>query len=145
MGQKGKRNLIKHIVIIILLCIPTAFLWYEIIERNNSVYYKTETVTATEPCVYVTAYGERYHSSGCSYLSKSKIPMGMQEAVSKGYTACSRCGGKPNGMISVTYTKKIAVDGTVINICAAIGLAALSSPAIYLFIYFLVMPLIAKH
>ncbi len=41
--------------------------------------------------VYVTKTGEKYHASGCSYLSQSKIPMSLSEAKADGYTPCSRC------------------------------------------------------
>ncbi len=138
MNREEKNKLIKHIVIVILLCIPMTFLWYAIINSNNPTSYKTETVTATEPRVYVTTYGERYHSAGCSYLSKSQIPMGKQEAISKGYSACSRCGGRASGTIDVKYTKQVEVDGTSKNIWGAIGLSALCTPLAYLFIICLV-------
>lgn len=134
MNREEKNKLIIHIVIVILLCIPMAFLWYAIINSNNPTSYKTETVTATEPRVYVTTYGERYHSAGCSYLSKSQIPMGKQEAISKGYSACSRCGGRASGTITVTYKKQVEVDGTSKNIWGAIGLSVLCTPLAYLFI-----------
>lgn len=40
--------------------------------------------------VYVTRTGECYHRDGCSYL-KSRIPISLENAVSSGYRACSRC------------------------------------------------------
>ena len=40
--------------------------------------------------VYVTNTGSKYHRSGCSYL-KSKNPITLEKALSKGYGACSRC------------------------------------------------------
>ena len=138
MDKADKQKFIKHTTIVILICIPMAFLWYFIINANSTPSYKTETVTATEPRVYVTTYGDRYHSVGCSYLAKSQHAMGKHEAISKGYTACSRCGGRSSGTISVTYTKKIEVDSTAKNIWGAIGLSVLCTPLAYLFIYCLV-------
>ena len=41
--------------------------------------------------VYVTKSGKKYHMDGCASLSKSKIPMTLGEAKSKGYTPCSKC------------------------------------------------------
>ncbi len=41
--------------------------------------------------VYITATGEKYHRGNCSYLSSSKIPINLLEAIRKGYTPCSRC------------------------------------------------------
>lgn len=41
--------------------------------------------------VYITNTGEKYHSSGCQYLRKSKHEIDIKTAQSRGYTACSRC------------------------------------------------------
>lgn len=46
----------------------------------------TQSVT-----VYVTRTGEKYHRSGCRYLSNSKIPISLSNARASGYTACSVC------------------------------------------------------
>lgn len=40
--------------------------------------------------VYVTDTGSKYHRDGCQYLSKSKIPISLSEAVLS-YEPCSRC------------------------------------------------------
>lgn len=40
--------------------------------------------------VYVTKTGEKYHRDGCRYLSKSKIPMSLENA-KMGYSPCSVC------------------------------------------------------
>lgn len=40
--------------------------------------------------VYITRTGEKYHSAGCGYL-KSSIETTLEEAVSEGYTPCSKC------------------------------------------------------
>lgn len=129
--KTDRQKIATHIVIIILLCIPMAFLSYAIIRLNNPTSYKTETVTTTEPRVYVTTYGEKYHSAGCSYLAKSSRAIGKQEAISKGYTACSRCGGRSSGTIEVNYTRKVEVDGTAKNIWGAIGISVFCTPLLY--------------
>lgn len=41
--------------------------------------------------VYITRTGAKYHSAGCSYLSRSSIPISLKDAVARGYTPCSRC------------------------------------------------------
>lgn len=143
MEQAEKKKITIHVIIIVLLCIPMAFLWYAIINSNNSTSYKTETVTATEPRVYVTTYGEKYHSAGCSYLAKSQIPMGKQEAISKGYTACSRCGGTSSGTITVTNKKQVEVENSSKNIWGAIGLSVLCTPIAYGFLYALLADFIS--
>lgn len=40
--------------------------------------------------VYVTRTGTKYHRDGCRYLSRSKIPINLDEA-KRLYTACSVC------------------------------------------------------
>lgn len=44
-----------------------------------------------DPTVYITKTGEKYHASGCSSLSKSRIATTLSDAVSRGYSPCSRC------------------------------------------------------
>ncbi len=41
--------------------------------------------------VYITQTGRKYPQAGCRYLSKSKIPISMEEAKKKGYTPCKVC------------------------------------------------------
>lgn len=53
-----------------------------------------------EPLVYVTKYGECYHSAGCHYLD-SVIEKGLYEAQKEGYRACSYCHGLHNGEIEI--------------------------------------------
>jgi competence protein ComEC len=47
--------------------------------------------TAADPIVYITNSGEKYHSDGCTSLSKSKIAIKLSDAKAKGYTPCSKC------------------------------------------------------
>ena len=44
-----------------------------------------------EVIVYVTKTGEKYHSDGCQYLSRSRIPISLEDAKASGYTPCSKC------------------------------------------------------
>lgn len=41
--------------------------------------------------VYTTNTGTKYHIDGCTYLSKSKIPISLEDAKAKGLTPCSKC------------------------------------------------------
>ena len=41
--------------------------------------------------VYITKNGDKYHSDGCHYLSKSKYAISLDEAKAKNLTACSKC------------------------------------------------------
>ncbi len=47
---------------------------------------KNQSVT-----VYTTKTGSKYHVDGCSYLSKSKIPISLSDAKSSGLGPCSKC------------------------------------------------------
>lgn len=57
----------------------------------------TSTPKAPEPesrTVYGTKTGTKYHGAGCSYLRGSAIPMSLSDAIARGLTPCSRCGGR---------------------------------------------------
>lgn len=41
--------------------------------------------------VYITKSGKKYHRENCQHLSKSSIPIKLQDAKARGYTPCSRC------------------------------------------------------
>ena len=41
--------------------------------------------------VYITKSGTKYHQSGCGYLKSSSIPVGLQDAINRGYGPCSVC------------------------------------------------------
>lgn len=49
-------------------------------------------VTSTENLTeYITRTGAKYHRAGCRYLSKSMIPISLQDAKARGYEPCSVC------------------------------------------------------
>jgi cytochrome c5 len=50
-----------------------------------------QQVQTKEQTVYVTKTGKKYHTATCRYLAKSKIPMSLKDAKTKGYTPCSVC------------------------------------------------------
>lgn len=51
----------------------------------------TPSLLSSNTIVYITKTGKKYHIEGCSYLKKSKIPISLSKAKSKGYTPCSKC------------------------------------------------------
>lgn len=60
---------------------------------NPRVVEKPEPPTPPETqaaTVYVTRTGAKYHTGGCRYLSKSKIPISLNEAKGR-YSPCSVC------------------------------------------------------
>lgn len=55
-------------------------------------YAKSEAFPLSDDTiVYITKTGKKYHTSGCSSLRKSKIPITLAEAKAKGHTPCSKC------------------------------------------------------
>ena len=44
-----------------------------------------------EQMVWVSPGDKMYHKSGCEFLDKKKHPVGLSQAKTQGYTACSRC------------------------------------------------------
>ena len=49
------------------------------------------TVNSEKQTYYITASGTKYHVDTCSYLSKTKIEISLDDAINKGYEPCSRC------------------------------------------------------
>lgn len=45
-----------------------------------------------EVTVYMMKTGSKYHRLGCRHLSKSCIPISLEDAKARGYTPCSVCG-----------------------------------------------------
>lgn len=41
--------------------------------------------------VYVTKSGKKYHEASCRYVSSTAFSLKLDEAASRGYTACSIC------------------------------------------------------
>lgn len=67
------------------------------------VYITTQTAEASEEpapapaekkgiIVYITKTGSKYHREECRYLSKSSIPISLEDAKARGYEPCSVCG-----------------------------------------------------
>lgn len=65
------------------------------------------TVEESQPKVYITKSGNKYHNVSCGYLHSSSIPIGKYEAEKEGYTACSVCNGTACGTIIVSHTVKL--------------------------------------
>jgi len=53
---------------------------------------KTPAVPAgDDQIVYITKTGKKYHRDGCTSLSRSKIPIKLEDAIKRGYAPCSKC------------------------------------------------------
>lgn len=49
------------------------------------------TSPSNSETVYITNTGSKYHRGSCSYLRNSKHAIDKDDAISQGYTPCSRC------------------------------------------------------
>ena len=47
--------------------------------------------TDADATVYITKSGTKFHRAGCSSLSKSKIAISYEDAISRGFEPCGRC------------------------------------------------------
>ena len=70
--------------------------------EDKTIYDYTSTYEE-QPAVYVTKYGDCYHSISCHYLSQSMIEKGLYEAFDNGYRACSHCNGISHGTVQVEH------------------------------------------
>ncbi len=52
---------------------------------------KKKTSKDSNPIVYITRMGHKYHTSDCRYLRQSKIKIKLKDAIDQGYTPCSVC------------------------------------------------------
>lgn len=62
-------------------------------EKSSSVSSSdnASSTGSSDTTVYITKTGAKYHLSGCSSLSKSKIPISLSEAKAQGYEPCKKC------------------------------------------------------
>jgi hypothetical protein len=70
---------------------------------EDKTAYESTSTYEEQPAVYVTKYGDCYHSITCHYLTQSMIEKGLYEARDKGYRACSYCGGQSCGTTVVEH------------------------------------------
>ena len=59
--------------------------------NTNNTSASAANTTKTTVTVYITNTGSKYHNSGCSCLSKSKIAIDIADAKAQGYEPCKRC------------------------------------------------------
>lgn len=64
-------------------------LWGKSLSENVEISVQ-QSILQNDSIVYITKTGTKYHQDGCRYLSKSKIPIPLKEAVLS-YSPCSVC------------------------------------------------------
>lgn len=83
---------------------------------ESCVYITTQTAEASEEpapapaekkgiIVYITKTGSKYHRAGCRYLSKSSIPISLEDAKARGYGPCSACRAVGQAMTTVATNR----------------------------------------
>ena len=125
------KRFLKHIIIILPLFAVCFFLIFSFADKTKTIY---ETEVEYQPRVYVTQYGEKYHSSGCHYLH-SRIAKSLEEAQRLGYDACSYCHGTPSGTIAVEKRIEKTVDDTPAAIRRSAIVGAIVCAIAYLVIW----------
>lgn len=83
-----KKSIITRLILLIVLTFFTSTFTYSshaTFQFNRFVDNKQETT------VYITKTGKKYHISSCGYLRQSKISIGKNDAINKGFTPCSKC------------------------------------------------------
>lgn len=78
--MRAKRIFVVLSIILVLLA--------SIIEVSNP---KLAMAASGSTTVYITNYGECYHTAYCRYLNKSSISVSLSTAVKRGYRRCSVC------------------------------------------------------
>ena len=120
--------------LLISISLITVIMGISFWSNDKNPTYESVPYTVEEARVYVTNYGDCYHSSTCSYLHSSKIAIGKDKARNQGYYACSRCSGISNGTIDVTYYKQVEKDITTDIITKSVFGGLIISAIIYVFI-----------
>ena len=120
--------------LMILVATITVIMGISFLNNEKNPTYESVPYTVEEARVYVTNYGDCYHSSDCSYLHSSKIAIGRNKARNQGYYACSRCSGIAIGTIEVTYYQQVEKDMTNEIVWGSIFGGLVLSVIIYVFI-----------
>ena len=73
--------------------------------RSLSRQIEAEEEPGKSPTVYANLRGSKYHRGSCSFLSRSKIPLSLEEA-SKRYAPCKVCLPPPLSRSSVSASER---------------------------------------
>ena len=129
------KTLIKHVAFILAMVLAIFLVSFALEDKTSNEY---KSSFEEQPAVYVTKYGDCYHSIGCHYLSHSMIEKGIYEAREKGYRACSYCGGNSYGTTRVEYRTYYEVkdysNAILYSVLRAIGITTV----IYLIILWII-------
>jgi len=128
------KKALKHVFIIFAMMIIIFSISFAL--EDKTIYDYTSTYEE-QPAVYVTKYGDCYHSISCHSLSQSMIEKGLYEALDNGYRACSHCNGISHGTVQVEHREYYEVT----DYTNAISYSCLRAVYITLVIYLLLLGL----
>lgn len=128
------KKILKHVSIILVMMLIIFSVSF-VLEDKTSYEYTSRY--EEQPAVYVTKYGDCYHSIGCHYLSQSMREKGLYEALDSGYRACSYCKGISYGTTQVEHREYYEVT----DYTNAITYSCLRAVFITLVIYLLFLGL----
>ena len=97
--MKRNTKYIPIILSIFLIIFTISF----VLEDKTS--FECTSTFEEQPMIYITEYGNCYHSVDCHYLRQSKIEKGLYEAKANGYMECSYCHGCSKSVIRVELIK----------------------------------------
>lgn len=92
----------KRLIILIIVCMLLLAVWTPDTIASGGVVLRGAAEVSLlsagelsaytdEAIVFVTRTGKKYHEAGCSHLSKSSIPVTLEQAQLEGKEPCSRC------------------------------------------------------
>ena len=92
----------KRLLILIIVCMLLLATWAPgaaasggvVLRGTASVFLLAPdelSAYTDEAIVYITRTGKKYHEAGCSHLSKSSIPVTLEQALLEGKEPCGSC------------------------------------------------------
>lgn len=126
------KKTLRHLAIILPIVLVVFFMTFAFEEKTRTeqrVFYEEQ------PLVYVTKTGECYHSYGCNYLSRSRIPKGLYEAKREGYQRCSICDGVAYGTVQVATEAPYEIADLSCTVFFSLAKTACITPLIYFPVY----------
>lgn len=110
--MKNNENAIDErnkVILVVVICLALLFL---------AVYGILSSSGNEEEIVYITTYGDRYHSENCRYLHGSSIVTTKNDAILAGFGACEYCKGKATTIVVDNQKNKFILIGVACAIDA---------------------------
>lgn len=125
-----KRNA-KYIPIILSIFLIVFTISFVLEDKTS---FECTSTFEEQSMVYITEYGNCYHSVDCHYLRQSKIEKGLYEAKANGYMECSYCHGCSKSVIRVELIKYYEVTDYTNAFLYSCLRALLITPILYVIV-----------